>query len=144
MTIAEVSRKYDISADTLRYYERIGLMRHVRLTESGIRDYTEQDCARIQFIKCMRGAGCSIAMLQKYSRLCREGDETVPERLALLKAQYSALEEKERALKESLAVLRGKIDTYDQHLLQLEKSCVTRRDAPRGIRTILIESKAAE
>ena len=66
-------------------------------------------------------------MLQKYSRLCREGDETVPERLALLKAQYSALEEKERALKESLAVLRGKIDTYDQHLLQLEKKL---RDTP--------------
>ena len=51
----------------------------------------------------------------------------MPERLALLKAQYSALEEKERALKESLAVLRGKIDTYDQHLLQLEKKL---RDTP--------------
>ena len=53
MRIAEVSKKYDISADTLRYYERIGLLEHVRRNESGIRDYSEADCARIQFIKFM-------------------------------------------------------------------------------------------
>ena len=73
MKIAEVSKQYDISADTLRYYERIGLMRHVRRTESGIRDYTEQDCARIQFIKCMRGAGMSIESLIEYMGLIEEG-----------------------------------------------------------------------
>lgn len=55
MTIAEVSKKFDISADTLRYYERIGLLPPVRRTSGGIRDYTQEDCNWVEFIKCMRG-----------------------------------------------------------------------------------------
>lgn len=56
MRIAEVSQKYDISADTLRYYERIGLLPHIRRTSSGVRDYGQADLARVEFIKCMRSA----------------------------------------------------------------------------------------
>ena len=56
MTIAEVSRAYGLTADTLRYYERVGLLPHVHRNQSGIRDYTEQDCGWVEFIKCMRGA----------------------------------------------------------------------------------------
>lgn len=44
MTIAEVGKKYGLSADTLRYYERIGLIPPVHRTKSGIRDYLEEDC----------------------------------------------------------------------------------------------------
>lgn len=127
MRIKEVAEEFGLLPTTLRFYEEKGLTPPVPRDAHGVRDYGEYERGWVKFIKCMRGAGCSIAMLQKYSRLCREGDETVPERLALLKAQYSALEEEERALKESLAVLRGKIDTYDQHLLQLEKKL---RDTP--------------
>ena len=87
MRIAEVSKKYDISADTLRYYERIGLLEHVRRNESGIRDYSEADCARIQFIKCMRGANVSIEALIEYMQLFAEGDSTVAARKALLEEQ---------------------------------------------------------
>ena len=57
MTIAEVSRKYDISADTLRYYERIGLIPPVPRTRGGLRDYGEESCGWIQLMKCMRAAG---------------------------------------------------------------------------------------
>ena len=60
MKIAEVSKEYGLSADTLRYYERIGLLPNVTRTASGIRDYSEQDCARVQFAKCMRAASVSI------------------------------------------------------------------------------------
>ena len=63
MTIAEVSRKYDISADTLRYYERIGLIPPVPRTKSGIRDYDQTSCSWIEFIKCMRAAGLQIEAL---------------------------------------------------------------------------------
>ena len=69
MTIAEVSRKYNLSADTLRYYERIGLLPNVTRTASGIRDYSEQDCARVQFVKCMRAASVSIEALIEYMAL---------------------------------------------------------------------------
>ena len=54
MTISEVSKKYDITADTLRYYERIGLIPPVPRTKSGLRDYDESSCNWVNFIKCMR------------------------------------------------------------------------------------------
>ena len=57
MTIAEVSRRYAISADTLRYYERIGLIPPVPRNKSGIRDYDEESCRWIELMKCMRAAG---------------------------------------------------------------------------------------
>lgn len=63
MNIAEVSKQYGLTADTLRYYERIGLLPAVARNKSGNRDYSEVDCERIEFIKCMREAGLSIEVL---------------------------------------------------------------------------------
>ena len=63
MTIAEVSRRFDLSADTLRYYERIGLIPPVPRTKSGIRDYDEESCNWIELMKCMRAAGVKIEAL---------------------------------------------------------------------------------
>ena len=60
MTIAEVSRKYGLSADTLRYYERSGLIPPVQRTASGIRNYTEEDCKWVYFSKCLRSAGMPV------------------------------------------------------------------------------------
>ena len=80
MKIAEVSKEYGLSADTLRYYERIGLLPNVTRTASGIRDYSEQDCMRVQFVKCMRGASVSIEALIEYMALLEEGDETLEAR----------------------------------------------------------------
>ena len=78
MTIAQVSQKYGVSADTLRYYERIGLLPPVGRTKSGIRDYTEEDCNWVNFIKCMRGAGLPVETLIEYVGLFGQGDETIP------------------------------------------------------------------
>ena len=74
MKIAEVSKEYGLSADTLRYYERIGLLPNVTRTASGIRDYSEQDCARVQFVKCMRAASVSIEALIEYMQLFEQGE----------------------------------------------------------------------
>lgn len=57
MRIAEVSKTCELSPDTLRYYERIGLVPAISRDSSGLRDYTEEDCRWIEFIKCMRNAG---------------------------------------------------------------------------------------
>ena len=67
MNIAEVSKKYDLTQDTLRYYERVGLLPRVNRTSSGIRDYSEEDCHWVEFIKCMRQAGLPIGL----DRVCR-------------------------------------------------------------------------
>ena len=71
MTIAEVSKKYEISADTLRYYERIGLIPPVSRSKSGIRDYDENACSWVELMKCMRSAGVQIEALIEYVALFR-------------------------------------------------------------------------
>ena len=69
MTIAEVSKKYNLTADTLRYYERIGLLPPVPRTQGGFRDYDEESCRWIELMKCMRAAGVQIEALVEYVRL---------------------------------------------------------------------------
>lgn len=91
MTIAETAKKYDISADTLRYYERIGLIPPVPRTKSGIRDYDETSCGWVEFIKCMRGAGLQIEALIEYVALFQQGEATVGARKAILIEQREQL-----------------------------------------------------
>lgn len=121
MKIAEVSRKYDISADTLRYYERIGLMSPVRRNESGIRDYSEQDCERIQFIKCMRGAHVSIEALIEYMNLFEGGDATIPARIALLEEQRELVRQRLEEMQAGLDRLDYKIEHYNDMVLSAER-----------------------
>ena len=83
MTIAEASRKYGLSADALRYYERVGLIPRVPRTKSGIRDYDEASCGWIELTKCLRSAGVQIEALIQYSALFQQGEETVGERPCL-------------------------------------------------------------
>lgn len=91
MTIAEVSEKFGITQDTLRYYERIGLIPHVNRYKSGNRDYTKVDCNWIEFIKCMRSAGLPIEVLIEYVGLFQQGDVTVKARKGLLIEQRNQL-----------------------------------------------------
>ena len=69
MTIAEVSKKYDLTPDTIRYYEKEGLIPKVPRTQNGIRDFDEEACGWIEFIKCMRSAGMEIEILKRYVEL---------------------------------------------------------------------------
>lgn len=80
MTIAEVSKKYDLTADTIRYYERIGLIPTIPRTKNEIRDFDEESCSWIEFIKCMRNAGMEIEILLEYVNLFRQGKATVKAR----------------------------------------------------------------
>lgn len=121
MTIAEVARKYGLTADTLRYYERIGLLPKVQRTSGGIRNYTENDCNWVEYIKCMRGAGVSVETLVEYVRLFHLGTHTIPERKALLIRQREQVVEHIRELNEVLARLDWKLDGYDERMLQYEE-----------------------
>ncbi|MDF2985962.1 MAG: putative transcriptional regulator [Eubacterium sp.] len=121
MTIAEVSKKYDISQDTLRYYERIGLIPSVNRNKSGIRDYTEEDCKWVEFIKCMRGAGLPIEALIEYVTLFQQGDETMEARKQLLTEQRNALSNRVVEMKNTLQRLNNKIESYEQSVFRKEK-----------------------
>lgn len=120
MTITEVSQKYDITADTLRYYERIGLIPPVNRTASGIREYTEEDCSWVQFMKCMRGAGLSIEVLIEYITLFQQGNSTIKARKELLIDQRSRLAKKIKEMGQTLDRLDKKIDGYEERMLAKE------------------------
>ncbi|MBE0601657.1 MAG: MerR family transcriptional regulator [Firmicutes bacterium] len=114
MTIAAVSAQYGLTPDTLRYYERVGLIPPVPRTAGGIRDYGEDDCRWIEFIKCMRLAGLPVEVLSDYVRLCRLGDNTLSQRKTLLKEQRQSLIQRIADMQETLRRLDGKIERYDQ------------------------------
>ena len=112
MTIKEVAEKFDMTNDTLRYYEKVGLVGPVKKNSSGIRDYSEEDLKRIEFIKCMRSAGISIEVLKKYVDLYDEGESTKLERKHLLEEEQDKLEEKIKTMTEALDKLKYKIELY--------------------------------
>ena len=122
MRISEVAEKYDISADTLRYYERAGLLPHVHRSSSGVRDYDETDCARIEFVKCMRSANVSIEALATYMRLLDQGDETIEERKAILVEQRDEARARLAELQAGLDHLDYKIANYDELIAAKERS----------------------
>jgi len=126
MKISEVSEHYDISPDTLRYYERIGLLPPVNRTQSGIREFGETDIEWVKFIKCMRNAGLTIDLLTEYVELVQQGDRTIEARKDLLISQREELASKINAMQETLDLLDYKIHVYEDALLKKEKEIVSR------------------
>ena len=122
MTIAEASKKYDISADTLRYYERIGLIPPVPRTKSGIRDYDEASCGWIQLMKCMRKAGVQIEALIEYVALYQQGEETARARKAIVEEQREQLRMRLEEMQESLHLLDKKIQHYEETVCAAEEN----------------------
>lgn len=120
MMIKEVSGKYNITQDTLRYYERIGLIPRVNRNKSGIRDFTQIDCNWVEFIKCMRDAGLSIEVLIEYVSLFQEGEETNEARKKILIEQRDQLKTRIEELQKTLAHLDWKIENYESVIVRAE------------------------
>ena len=113
MTIGEVSKKYEITTDTLRYYERIGLIPHVPRKKNGIRDFDEESCNWVSFVKCMRSAGVEIEALIEYVRLKRQ-DIDESRRMEILVEQREKLVNKMEYLKSTIERLEHKIAYYSK------------------------------
>lgn len=122
MTIGETAKKYGLTTDTLRYYERIGLLRGVARTSGGIRDYSEEDCRWVEYIKCMRSAGVSVEILVEYVTLFRRGKETIAERKKLLLEQREQIVAKIDEMNAVLAKLDWKLDGYEERMLKREEN----------------------
>ena len=121
MKIAEVSEQYGISSDTLRYYERIGLIPPVNRNGSGVRDYNELDIRRVEFAKCMRSAGLPIEVLIDYMELVQQGDQTIETRKEILKEQRELLLSRMQEMQKTLDILDHKIEVYENAVLNKEK-----------------------
>jgi len=113
VTIKEVSRQFQITQDTLRYYERVGMIPPVTRTEGGIRNYTEEDLKWVALAKCMRSAGLPVEIMTEYVKLFRQGDATIPARLELLREQRQVLLRQRSQIDETLNRLNYKIRRYE-------------------------------
>ena len=138
MSITEVSKKYGLSPDTLRYYERIGLIPPVHRTAGGVRDYTENDCNWVEFIKCMRGAGIQVEALIDYVSLFQQGEATAEARKQILIEQRDQLLERLQEMQATLDRLNTKIEHYEEIIIPAEKMCI--RD--RGLGVYQVEDPA--
>ena len=127
MNISQVSKKYGLSVDTLRYYEKEGLIPPVHRNESGLRDYTEQDCGWVEFIKCMRSAGLSIDTLREYITLYFKGNRTLQKRKNLLIAERDKLQARLKEMQGTLERLDYKIRVYEEKIVQCEKELLKKR-----------------
>ena len=120
MTISEVSKQYGVSADTLRYYERIGLIPPVPRI-NGVRNYDASSLSWVELVKCMRSAGVGIEALREYARLFQQGEETLEARKALLVEQRRQMLARMEDMQRSLERLNQKIENYEQGLAKKER-----------------------
>lgn len=122
MNIKKVSEQTGISADTIRYYERIGLLPRIKRNKSGVRDFSDQDIATLEFIRCFRKAGMSVESLIEYMSLVEEGEGTEKARMALLEEQRDKLAERIAELQSAHDRLNHKIENYRNIILKKEQS----------------------
>ncbi|MEA5079361.1 MAG: MerR family transcriptional regulator [Anaerolineaceae bacterium] len=133
MKIAEVSEKYGLSPDTLRYYERVGLLPTVTRSVSGIREFSEVDIKRVEFIKCMRSAGLPVEVLTEYIAMVQQGDSTIAARKAILTQQRELLKARMQEMQKTLDLLNYKIDIYETKLLDLERGISQPEEAVKEV-----------
>lgn len=128
MNIKQAAEKFELTTDTLRYYERIGLIPPVTRNESGYRDYSEIDLNWVSFIKCMREAGVSVESLIEYVSLFQEGADSITTRKEILIDQRNELAEKIRVMQETLAKLDEKIEGYEENMLAFQTEKLANHD----------------
>ena len=121
LKIGELARLANVSSDTIRYYERIGLIPPVTRNQSGIRDFTEREIGLLEFVRCFRKAGVSVESLIDYVALLEEGEGTEEARLAILKEQAEKLDARLEELWAARERLAYKIDNYQEVISQREK-----------------------
>ncbi|HEY4176870.1 MAG TPA: MerR family transcriptional regulator [Kofleriaceae bacterium] len=113
LTIAEAAEHTGITAHTLRYYERIGLMAPISRAHSGHRRYSSDDLRWLELLKRLQASGMPIRRMREFARLHRRGDGTIPQRRAVLDAHREDVESSIAELKKTLALIKKKIALYD-------------------------------
>jgi DNA-binding transcriptional MerR regulator len=116
LSIADAARASGVSAYTLRYYERAGLIDGVDRADSGHRRYSDRDLAWIHTLQCLRATGMPIRTIRRYAELVRAGDGNELERLALLREHRAAVRAQLAEVRRHLAFIDRKISIYEDAL----------------------------
>lgn len=120
MNSKEVSEIMGISIDTIRYYEKVGIIPKVQKSENGYRNYRVSDLNWIYLAKKMRSAGLSIEQMVNFIRLKNEDTNTNADQKKILQDQLDVLDEKIRDMSETRAILKYKLDSFDDHLAKFD------------------------
>ena len=112
LTIQEVAEHTGLSAHTLRYYERIGLIHPIDRAPSGHRRYSPNDIGWIEFLKKLRSTGMPVREMKQYAELMWQGDETMGERRTLLETHRRRMQAQIDELNDALDCVEWKIDHY--------------------------------
>ena len=111
-TIQEAAEEMDVSAHTLRYYEKIGLLPSIQRADNGRRNYTEEDLGWVYWLKLLRESGMSIRAMKRYVEITRAGDHTIDERCAILEEHRNQLRAQIGKLQGYLEKLEQKVEFY--------------------------------
>lgn len=127
MNIKQAAEMFGLSADALRYYEKVGVIPPVTRNEVGYRDYQTNDLNWIYLAKHMREAGLSVELLTEFCRLSqlKEVEPIEDAQKEILAKQLATLDEKLENLHETRELLQYKLDTYDEHLAQFRAGEMT-------------------
>ncbi|MBF0786400.1 MULTISPECIES: stress response transcriptional regulator NmlR [unclassified Streptococcus] len=129
MNIKKASELLGLSSDTIRYYERIGLIPPIQRNSAGIRDFSEQDLAALEFVRCFRSAGVSVESLMNYIHLCQDGEEQhLEKRRAILVDEREKLQKKADELLSAISRLDYKIENYERVIVKKEKRLFEKGD----------------
>lgn len=129
MNIKKVSELTGVSADTIRYYERIGLIPPVTRNQSGVRNFSDRDISILEFVRYFRGAGVSVESLIDYIGLVEQGDSTIGARLAILQEEREKLEERVSKLQAALDRLDHKIGNYQNKVVPREHQLFDQKES---------------
>lgn len=128
-SIGEVSERSGLSRDTLRWYERIGLMDYIGRDHAGKRRFSNRDLEWLALIGRLRTTGMSVADMVRYAELVREGESTFPERLEMFRKTRAEVLAKIDELQQTVAVLDYKIDIYEGKAQLARPATITVRDS---------------
>lgn len=113
-SIGQAAKKMGLTAHTLRYYEKEGLLPFVKKTSSGLRIFSEEDIGWLQMIECLKGTGMPLKGIKQYIDWFIEGDSTLQKRLDMFKQQKIKIEEQMRELKKHMEKINYKIAYYTE------------------------------
>jgi DNA-binding transcriptional MerR regulator len=134
-TIQDASEETGVSRDTLRYYERVGILPGIARSASGHRRFSDEDMGWIKLVQCLRATGMPIEDLHAYAELAQQGDATAAERLRLLHEHKRRIEADMQELATALELVDHKIEGYDRLLAdRLTEDPPDHRPKPRRVR----------
>lgn len=133
--IGDISKMYGISQDTLRYYDKAGLLPFVKKNQAGRRIFTEDDLGYIEVIDCLKRSGIPVKEIAKFMDWCVEGDKTLPQRYAFMVEQEAALERKIQDLQTQLDFLRWKNGITKLRMKQERKKYFLKKVHGKSIRS---------